>query len=256
MTPFSKARIALAMLGLGCAPVGCGGSARVQTLGGAGGDHVAVAGAGGHSEADAGGAAGASPMRVPAKHRATGGSCVQQRAAVNPTPVDPYCDPPDSDVCKALFTCAQDSDCKGGQNGRCAPAGSGPRQLACSYDECFADAQCTGNAPCECRASASDGSPNSCLQSGNCRVDADCGEGGYCSPSLLNQFCICPSPALCGTDTSCSPGPCQCGDSCGHGYFCHSPNDTCLDDSDCANGSCNYDSIEKRWACAQCLRIP
>jgi hypothetical protein len=257
MTRSSRARIALAMLGLAFGPVGCGGSARVETLGGAGGAQLALGGAGGDSAAHpGGGAAGASQMRVPAKHRAAGASCVQQRAAVNPTPVDPNCNPPDSDACKALFTCAQDSDCKGGQNGRCVQPGAGPRRLTCSYDECFADAQCTSNAPCECRASASDGSPNSCLRSGNCRVDADCGEGGYCSPSLLNQSCFCPSAALCGADTSCSPGPCMCGDSCGHGYFCHSQKDTCLDDSDCADGSCNYDSVEKRWACARCLPIP
>jgi hypothetical protein len=203
MTRSSRARIALAMLGLAFGPVGCGGSARVET------------------------------MRVPAKHRAAGTSCAQQRAAVHPTPVDPNLYPPDSNPC------AQDSDCMDGQNGRCVQPAPGPRRLTCSYDECFADAQCTSNAPCECRASASDGSPNSCLQSGNCRVDADCGEGGYCSPSLLNQFCICPSPTL-----------------CGQGYFCHSPKDTCLDDSDCADGSCNYDSVEKRWACARCTPIP
>ena len=34
---------------------------------------------------------------------------------------------------------------------------------------------------------------NVCLQSGNCRIDADCGPGGYCSFSSDGAYCSRPS---------------------------------------------------------------
>src|SRR5450432_608433 len=114
-------------------------------------------------------------------------------------------------------------------------------------------AHCANNAPCECRASASDTAANECISVSNCRVDADCGENEYCSPSQLSGICFCPSAALCGADSACSPGPCACGDACGHGYFCRTPTDACVDDSDCGtSGSCNYDTVNQRWACSEC----
>jgi hypothetical protein len=42
---------------------------------------------------------------------------------------------------------------------------------------------------------------------------------------------------------------CSCGGDCGHGYFCHTPKDACLDDSDCAGGTCNFDLTSKAWMC-------
>jgi hypothetical protein len=73
-------------------------------------------------------------------------------------------------------------------------------------------------------------------KAGNCRVDASCGAGGYCSPSL---------------------------GSCGNyggvvGYYCHTPKDKCVDDADCAaqgGGDCRYDQASGAWACAttQCV---
>jgi hypothetical protein len=118
--------------------------------------------------------------------------------------------------------------------------------------------------------SASDGSTGT---DNECETDDDCGPGGYCSPSDLGR-CFCPSTALCGdAGTGCYEGtgptsgrppgpgwtaiPCECGDSCGHGYFCHTRCDTCLDDSDCAhNGTCNFDTLNRVWSCSECWPIP
>jgi hypothetical protein len=99
--------------------------------------------------------------------------------------------------------------------------------------------------PCECRPAAQTSgqgiiapvtpATNVC-KAGNCRVDANCGPGGYCSPSL-------------GT----------CGNYGGVvGYYCHTAKDKCVDDSDCAaqgGGDCRYDAMTGAWACAtsQCV---
>jgi Cys-rich repeat protein len=75
---------------------------------------------------------------------------------------------------------------------------------------------------------------------GNCRVDADCGAGGYCSPSSNTGIC---------------------GDSLA-GYYCQTPADLCIDDSDCpgspvgssgtiivGNPGCVYSTTDSRWEC-------
>jgi hypothetical protein len=91
------------------------------------------------------------------------------------------------------------------------------------------------------------------VHGGDCRIDADCGPGGYCSPSQVGVLCSCPSPALCPPGTHCEPGPCTCDDACGHAYYCHTSSDACIDDSDCSQGAtCNYDTVEKHWTCANC----
>jgi hypothetical protein len=65
------------------------------------------------------------------------------------------------------------------------------------------------------------------------------------------------SADFCGPDTYCSPGPCACGDSCGHGYFCHTPADECLDDSDCPAGlACDFDLPHQHFICTGCLPPP
>jgi hypothetical protein len=74
---------------------------------------------------------------------------------------------------------------------------------------------------------------------GDCRVDTDCGRGGYCSPS--NH---------------------PCGTSWGYYDFrCHTAFDECTDDEDCANVDagpgpivphfCAYNSPKGRWTCFQ-----
>jgi hypothetical protein len=59
-------------------------------------------------------------------------------------------------------------------------------------------------------------------------VDAVCGVGGFCSPSQYGQWC-------------------------GTVYYCHTPADTCLNDSDCPSvgvyPGCNFDPAMQHWAC-------
>ena len=76
---------------------------------------------------------------------------------------------------------------------------------------------------------------NTC-KAGNCRVDKDCGGGsGFCSPSLG-----------------------QCGNYAGVvGYYCHTPQDKCTDDADCAaqgGGDCRFNQVSGAWECqtSQC----
>jgi len=206
------------------------------------------------------------PGRVPLNHRPSSAACSAQRAAV--TPAACGCPDggsnalvrPDGSVC-LCGSCGQDSDCSAGANGRCGELGP-IAYLGCSYDECLTDSDCEGGVPCACRGSAASGAPNVCQTGSSCAVDSDCGPGGYCSPSLVDNLCSCPSTALCpDSGTACSangsPVPCACGDSCAHGYFCHAPCDTCVDDGDCGNqGTCNYDSVDHRWECEYCWPIP
>src|SRR5262245_5175911 len=80
-------------------------------------------------------------------------------------------------------SCHLDSDCGSGSNGRCV--GNGHDGCSCSYDTCTTDADCPSGQLCDCRDLWHYGTngPNQCLPS-NCRVDSDCGPGGYCSPTL------------------------------------------------------------------------
>jgi hypothetical protein len=57
---------------------------------------------------------------------------------------------------------------------------------------------------------------------------------------------------------------CEGEDTCGHGYFCHTPQDSCIDDSDCRvvtttptgyGPVCAYDVFDHRWSCPN-LRLP
>jgi hypothetical protein len=136
--------------------------------------------------------------------------------------------------------CSSDSQCTAGVNGRCFPFGGLVGRGGCSYDECFTDSQCGPQAICACRGSSTDQSANYCVPVGDCVVDSDCGPGGYCSPSR----------------ESCGSTP----------YYCHTPVDTCTNDTDCpavdAGGSpcavvapCAYDLQERRWTCRQVVFV-
>ena len=122
--------------------------------------------------------------------------------------------------------CLTDSDCVDGANGRCTPDRFG---ASCTYDECFSDSDCGGNA-CVCEGGRSDN--NVCFP-GNCATDSDCGLNGYCSPTFGG-----------------------CGNYSGVvAYFCHTENDTCLNDSECVSdefgaGYCRHFEDTNSWACA------
>jgi hypothetical protein len=94
------------------------------------------------------------------------------------------------------------------------------------------DTDCPTGEVCACHeAPYANGQGNTCMP-GNCRVDSDCGPGGYCSPSFA---------------------PMGCGGL--GGYYCHTPADQCVNDNDCtgSNGpsACSYSSSAKAWHCVQ-----
>jgi hypothetical protein len=131
--------------------------------------------------------------------------------------------------------CSSDSNCTdGGANGRCIESGGGVLYCSCTYDTCADDAACPTGSTCACHGSPYTGSAGNTCTPGNCRVDADCGGGaGYCSPSY---------------DVN----------SCGSlaGYYCHTPDDQCVDDSDCTSSTmgpqvCAYSTTTARWQCHQ-----
>jgi hypothetical protein len=180
-------------------------------------------------------------LRVPLHHRAAPDTCSPDRPVS-----DAGLPPPPSDA--TATQCRSDSDCQDGKNGRCVVIDvprDGGSYLGCSYDRCLSDDDCGAQA-CSCRESTfRRGDPvyrernhdaNECFP-GNCRVDADCGPGGYCSPSN-------------------SP----CGSIWGlQGLWCHDPSDECTDDSDCEGfdggalgggpAFCAYEPWRKHWTC-------
>ena len=173
------------------------------------------------------GDASGGPNPIPTDHRLQDVACPEERG------------PGSANVVR---DCTQDSECTEGMNGRCIS----PNVLgslggsSCSYDTCFGDSDCPLNEPCRCRQSAADNAPNYCVARKNCRIDSDCGPRGFCSPSLL------------GIDSSIIG-------SAEFGYFCHTPQDRCLNDDDCdpaacglpscASMACGYSPESDHWDC-------
>jgi hypothetical protein len=196
---------------------------------------AAAAGCGGKGAAPAGDAAsnGSAILgRTPANHRANSIQCGQP-APAGTCACNGTCPTPSY---QGQWACASDGDCAdAGINGRCAGY-LGPAGCGCTYDQCVGDIDCPAGQTCACHgAPYMFGSGNMCVP-GNCHVDADCGTGGYCSPS----------PALpCnmnGRDLFCQ----------GVGYYCHTPKDECVDDSDCQGvgfAGCVYDPSPGYWKC-------
>jgi hypothetical protein len=203
------ARIGLCYL---LALAACGSQAVTPSAGNDGGAADDSAGDGGavdHGMSD----------RVPVQHRAQAAACPTDRAPGG----CPY-------KGSTISSCLADSDCSdGGTNGRCQSVyASGAGVCMCTYDACFSDADCHTTELCLCVSSG-----NRCVPA-NCRADADCGPGSFCSPSIGD-----------------------CGAVYGvHGYYCHGPNDTCVDDADCptmpgqVEGACFYDRTTGAWHCA------
>ncbi|MFO0601572.1 MAG: hypothetical protein U0324_00290 [Polyangiales bacterium] len=167
------------------------------------------------------------PGRVPRLHRPTAVACPSDRPASS-------CDPGVGSG--PPVACRADSECAAGVNGRCV--GNPHDGCRCNYDTCARDSDCMTGGPCACRlASRGSSGANVCL-AGNCRVDADCGAGGYCSPTY----------GSCGEYTGVV------------GYYCHTPQDQCVDDEDCSavlDGGflgqrpyCMYTREAGRWTCS------
>jgi hypothetical protein len=171
--------------------------------------------------------------RVPVNHRPNDNQCLGPAPAGNCAG--------GGGMLGGNFKCLHDGDCAAGTNGRCGNPG-GPAGCYCSYDTCTQDADCPTGQTCACHASPYNDFGNTCVP-GNCRVDSDCGASGYCSPT--------------------APAGGWCGDVAG--YYCHTPNDLCLDDSDCFGADagttagtkfCEYSTTNRRWECqivAVCL---
>jgi hypothetical protein len=203
------------------------------------------------NETDADG--GALPSVPPLNHRAVATTCTG-----TPTPTSAlalnYClgDLPmgvydgGKNVAGGVL-CLSDQDCTQGSNGRCSCVYGGTSYTfgtACSYDECTADSDCGKNV-CICRDTVVPGVPADpsrntlCTGVGNCQLDADCGAGGFCSPSASFD--------------------CGAGVVAYYGYYCHTPGDECVNDSDCApqgndaNAFCTYDPHNQHWVCTSAL---
>jgi hypothetical protein len=176
----------------------------------------------------------APPPRVPKIHRSTASSCMQPRSGGSDAGV--YCGFFGGEVGGDAGACQYDTDCTAGMSGRCVCNAFLPvtgSVTSCSYDACQSDLDCANGSSggvCDCRegplGSGNQSAANVCL-AGNCRTDADCGSGGYCSPSNV-------------------PG---CGPDWWYGYFCHTANDTCTNDTDCPgpNGLCA--TYGNAWHC-------
>ena len=160
---------------------------------------------------------GAKPAAVTVNHRTSDALCAM-------APLPGNCNAPGGGS-----DCAPDGDatCTSGTNGRCIQASTGAPLCRCTYDACMHDSDCGGGQLCVCHGSAlTFGAGNTCLP-GNCRVDADCGALA-CSPT--------PNPNGCGVVG---------------GYYCHTADDDCTNDSDCAGSlaACVYDTDGKHWVC-------
>lgn len=220
--------------GSGGGSAGGGGHADAGIEGGASGGTGTGANAGsgaaglavgGHGTGGIGAGGAGGGGRVAVAHRAVAEICGMERAAGTCQPIN---------VAGTTGFCAADSSCTAGTNGRCL-AGGRVGGCSCSYDSCFADSDCKLGGPCACRGTGTAGA-NACL-AGNCRVDADCGPGGSCSPTY--DF--------------------GCGRYFGIvGYYCHTKNDACLDDSDCATAGapsnvpaadCRHNPATGAWSC-------
>jgi hypothetical protein len=163
--------------------------------------------------------------RVPANHRPSDAQCLTIPAAGD-CPAQQGGDP---------GTCNGDSTCTdGGTNGRCVESSGGALFCSCTYDTCQSDMGCPTDQTCACHGSPYTNSQGNTCTQGNCRVDSDCdGGGGYCSPAENTM-------------------------SCGSllGYYCHTANDQCVDDTDCTTSTgvgpqvCTYSTTSNRWQCA------
>jgi hypothetical protein len=191
---------------------GTGGGSAGGGSGGGSADSGSGGGGGGGGGSSGGG------KEIPLNHRPTGEMCSHSRPSGIPTVGAPGC--------------MSDAECDGGVNGRCSVNNGGAQFNVCTYDECFSDTDCTGGVPCECRKTSE---ANRCLTQSDCRLDSDCGDGGFCALSPASQL-------------SCTPA-----------YHCTTPNDQCVNSFDCSDAGtklCAYDPGNLNWTCTFFCAIP
>ncbi len=212
-------RLTLALgASLSATMIACGGKTTENSQIGSSGGLSGSAGSGANGGSVVQGGATVVAPRTPTTHRSVALSCV----GVNSPPEPSF-------ISTAMpGTCKLHSDCTAGANGKCVSGvGMMGATYNCVYDQCATDADCGSGMVCYCTAT----SAARCLAIGNCRIDADCGGGNYsyCSPSMS---------WVCGGYRPID------------GYHCHTPADSCLDDTECTGTDyCNFDVYEARWKC-------
>jgi hypothetical protein len=232
-----RATLLSLLIAVAAVAAGCGGD--LKGSGGSGGGAGTGAPEGG---AGGGGAGGGAGTRVgcggsgcnhpPAQHRVQGATCSIDRTGgaggAGGTGAEP-------ELCNG-------SDAGGGRgwvctglNAACCHDQANYAYSQCAVDACATDSDCGPMNICVCVAGTGACNRNYCLE-GNCRTDADCGTGLYCSPSRNY-------PALCRS-----------------AYMCHTPDDECIDDSDCNGGQsgvslpyCAFDGTVMHWRCTSKL---
>jgi hypothetical protein len=158
--------------------------------------------------------------RIPTMHRPTAMACPTMTLPASAPTTCPFAG--EGKGVGVPGWCNSVSDCTEGKDPRCVgaiPSG----KCSCTYDACFSDRDCPANHVCACSGVYSG---NACV-AGNCRIDADCGTGGYCSPII----------------DRCTSGV--------TGYFCRSSKDACANDGDCgaATPNCDRDPVTGVWGC-------
>ncbi len=166
---------------------------------------------------------------------ASSGSSTDATEPLNHRPDDTLCSQPapPGNCSSEAGVCASDTGCSAHAGGRCNVTAP-PRWCSCTYDMCAHDTDCVQGQTCACHMSAYVPFGSVCVP-GNCRVDADCGPGGFCSPSL--------DPTLCRVIA---------------GYYCHTAADECVNDADCGHSgeTCSYLATRGRWECYSAAFCP
>ncbi len=158
-----------------------------------------------------------SPRRLPKQHRASAEACPRVDVAAATAPFGKMGPGP---ACTTAKDCGPSSRCVRGH---------------CHTDDCYEDTDCGPSAVCACEGATGGGvgPGHRCVKSG-CRLDADCGAAGACSPTF--DF--------------------DCGSYHGVvGYQCHATDDVCTDDSDCQGDGgvpyayCAFEPKSGHWVC-------
>jgi hypothetical protein len=157
------------------------------------------------------------------RHRASAPVCpARERWPRDPAHPFHPCVYTDLRECLYASTCGSDDDCTEHANGHCSHyMVKGIRWDSCNYDQCYTDADCGGTAVCECSDFE-----HRCMRWSNCRVDADCGDRGWCAPSYDYRMNL-------------------------QGYYCRTLADRCIDSSSCDGMPCAFDDRERVWSCAR-----